>query len=364
MGTQMKIRNLLIPIILVLTLALAGCVHPPDVSFSSAPLSLMDQSSSDIDPMPAYPPEVADIINKVGPAVVAVDAEHLTYDANGCQVIEHVSGSGWILNQNGFIVTNNHVVEGADRATVILESGQTYIAKTIRTDPVDDVAVIDIGSGDLTGMPIGDPAEIRVGDQVIALGNFLGIGIRATHGIISSTHSTFVVNNQESLYNLLETTVPIVHGNSGGPLINMNGEVVGIATAASLNRSGTEIISYAISSGVAGPIIQQLIQNGQVVHAWFGANISSVSELRKMGCELNLDQGAFITQVTADSPAEKNGFKAGDVISRFDEQYITNADDLVEAVRSSKIGQQVNVTYWRDNTEYTDTVTLVQDPRH
>jgi len=129
-----------------------------------------------------------------------------------------------------------------------------------------------------------------------------------------------------------------------------------------LTSAGTEVDGYAISSNTAKPIIQQLIQNGYVTRAWLGANVSSVSELLTLGYQLPVDTGAFVVQVAVGSPAEKSGLKAGDVIVKFDNKDITNAADLVETVRSSKVGQQVNIVYWRDQTENTSVATLIQAP--
>ncbi len=239
MGIQVKIRYL-IPIMLILILILGmGCVGTPNFCFSAASLPIADQASNNIlsSVNPSNSPAIANIINKVRPAVVAIDVELAASNISGHPITEQIAGSGWVLNQDGLIVTNSHVVEGARNVTVTLESGQTYTAKTIRTDPVNDLALIDIGVGNLMSVTMGDSSKIRVGDQVIAIGNALGEEIKATQGIISSTNATFTVDNQETLNNVLETTAPIVHGFSGGPLINMDGEVIGITTGACLNAS-------------------------------------------------------------------------------------------------------------------------------
>ncbi len=287
MGTQYQIRYVLILVLLLSTLStsLAGCVGVPNFTFSSDATCVIDQSSSDI-PNSANttcPLLVADVINRVSPAVVTINAEITNYDSSGCQVTEQLVGSGWILDANGFIVTNNHVVAGAKCVTVTLNNGQNYTAKAVMTDPPDDIAVIDIGESNISGVTMGDSSKIRVGDQVIAIGNVLGEGIKTTWGIISSTNSTFIVDTRETLYNTLETNAPIYYGDSGGPLFNMDGEVIGIITGACLTRYGTEVAGYAISSLIAKPIIQQLIRNGYVDHAWYGQNGSDTSEFPKKG---------------------------------------------------------------------------------
>lgn len=263
MGMRRKSKYL-IPILLLASLILVGCAPAPNFSISLASLPVANQDANDIlDPASStFSPEVIEIINRIRPAVVAIDAEIPTHNISGQPTTEEVAGTGWILNQSGFIVTNSHVVAGAENVSVTLENGQSYAPKIIRTDPVEDLAVLDIGVSNLTGVKMGDSSKVRIGDQVIAIGNALGEQIKATQGIISATNSTFTVDNRETLYNTLETTASIAHGNSGGPLINMDGKVIGIITGACLTRAGVEVMGYAISSDNAAPIIRQLSRDG------------------------------------------------------------------------------------------------------
>jgi serine protease Do len=263
---QQKSRYFLILIILLSASALcAGCVGAPNFSFSSASLPVTAQSWSDILPSAnsTFTPLETEIINKVRPAIVAIDAEFSAGDSSGSQSAGHVIGSGWILDSSSLIVTNSHVVEGATTVSVTLSNGQSYNAKTTKNDSVDDLAVIDIGISNITGIAIGDSSKVKDGDRVIAIGNALTDGIKATQGTISSTNSTFKVDVRETLYNMLETTAPIDYGYSGSPLLNMDGEVIGIITGACMTRYGTEVAGYAISSCIAEPIIQHLSQNDQ-----------------------------------------------------------------------------------------------------
>ena len=303
---------------------------------------------------------VAELVTKVRPSVVAVNTELTVNDIFGRPVSQQLAGTGWILDSKGLIVTNNHVVEGAGVVTVTLDNGQTYPAMTVRTDPVNDLAVIDIGVSPLPAVKMGDSSSMEVGDQVIALGNALGQGIRATQGVISNTDSTMTVDSRETLYNVLQTTAPIDFGNSGGPLVNMNGEVIGITSAAKITRTGTELAGYAISSNIAGPIIQQLAFNGCVTRAWLGVTTSSVGQFQSLGYKLSLDQGALVTKVAANSPAEKGGLRPGDIIVGLDDKSITSTDDLVKGVRSNLVGQAVEINYWRDNQPNTTVITLLE----
>ena len=342
-----KLVHLVIPFTLIIALVLgAGCIISPNLRFSTS----MNQpakpalGNSNI----AYPPEMTEVFAKVRPSVVTVNTEQL-------------AGSGWILSANGLIVTNNHVVEGAKNVTVTLLSGQTFKAGTILTDAIDDLAVIDIGVNDLPAAELGDSSKIRVGDWVVAMGNAQGEGILTTQGKICSIGSTFKAGEKETLYNTLGTNASITYGNSGGPLVNMDGEVIGIVTAAELTRFGTQVAGYAVSSNTAQKVINDLLQRGRVSRAWLGVNGSSVSDLPTGGRTFP-EKGAFLVQVVSESPAGKAGLKAGDIITSFGRKDIYNVGDLVTAVRKAEPGQQVIISYWRDKIENTTDVILLQDP--
>ena len=268
----------------------------------------------------------------------------------GHPITNRLDGTGWIVDSNGLIVTNNHVVAGANSVTVTLQNGKTYLAKTVRTDPIDDLAVIDIGTSNLQALTMGDSSAMTDGDLVVAIGNALGEKIEATQGIISDTGVTFAVDSRETLYNTLETTAQIVHGNSGGPLVNMDGQIIGIISGATLTITGEEVMGYAISINTAKPDIKELVQDGYVTHAWLGATVCSAGDFQTIGQDPAVATGAFIIQIASNSPADKCGLKAGDVIIRFNDKVITTTDDLVQAIRSSDVGQQVALTFWRNET--------------
>ncbi len=260
----MKIRYIFVAIVtLVILVLIPACGTAPKFALSSAQLPVAERISTDLikSAAPPYRPEVADTIKNILPAVVAIDVEIPSYDHSGNPTVEELSGSGWVLNPKGFIVTNNHVVAGAQSISVTLQDGRTYPAKIVGTDPLTDLAVIDIGISNLTGVDFGDSSLTGVGDPVIAIGNADGKEIRTTTGTISSTCSTFAVGNQKTFNNMLETTAPIAYGDSGGPLFNIDGEVIGIITGAEMSWYGMELAGYAISSNNALPAIQKLIQN-------------------------------------------------------------------------------------------------------
>jgi serine protease Do len=270
---RVNIKYFAATIVLILVFILGvGCEYLPSFSFSTSTSTTtpattpppINSTYTLTTTTPTKPPsttslslpDIAAVVAKVKPSVVAITSQITSIFGT-----QNAEGSGWIIDSNGLIVTNNHVVEGAKTVTATLEGGQIYTAKSIRTDPINDLAVIDIGINNLPAATVGDSSELRVGDWVVAIGNALGQGIRATQGIISATGITITVDTGTTLYNLLETTAAINPGNSGGPLVNMRGEVVGI-TSAKLSAVGIEGMGYAISSNTAKPIIEQLIQQG------------------------------------------------------------------------------------------------------
>jgi serine protease Do len=373
---RVNIKYFAATIVLILVFILGvGCEYLPSFSFSTSTSTTtpattpppINSTYTLTTTTPTKPPsttslslpDIAAVVAKVKPSVVAITSQITSIFGT-----QNAEGSGWIIDSNGLIVTNNHVVEGAKTVTATLEGGQIYTAKSIRTDPINDLAVIDIGINNLPAATVGDSSELRVGDWVVAIGNALGQGIRATQGIISATGITITVDTGTTLYNLLETTAAINPGNSGGPLVNMRGEVVGI-TSAKLSAVGIEGMGYAISSNTAKPIIEQLIQQGYATRPLLGVNVSNIAALSQSLIQrynISVDNGAVITQITAGGPADKAGLKVGDVIVSFGGKQISGADDLVQAIRSSKIGQQIEVIYWRGNSTATAYAILIESP--
>jgi serine protease Do len=276
------------------------------------------------------------------------------------------AGSGWIIDKDGLIVTNNHVVEGAESVTVTLADGRTFPAQTVHADAYSDLAVVKIDARNLTALSVGNSSQLRVGDWVVAIGNPLGLGISAKEGIISRLGVSLQDSSGQTLYDLIETSAAINPGNSGGPLVNMAGEVIGI-TSIKIAATGVEGMGYAISMKTAGPIIQSLINPGYVTRPWLGieSELYTVNEWLASRYNLPVDKGALVTQVTADSPADKEaGIKPGDVITGFDDEEITTAEELIQAIYSSQIGQEVKITFWRGKTKtpHTTYATLAKSP--
>jgi serine protease Do len=203
-------------------------------------------------------PVIADVVAAVKPSVVAINTKTTIY-MFGRRITQEGAGSGWIIDSNGIIVTNYHVVEGADTISVTLDDGRTFAVdpNTVAADPVNDLAVLKIDAKNLTAAKVGDSSALRVGDWLVAIGNSLGLGISAKEGIVSRLDVSLTVDDQV-VENLIETSAAINPGNSGGPLVNMNGEVIGI-TSIKVASVGVEGLGYAISINEAMVIIKELI---------------------------------------------------------------------------------------------------------
>jgi serine protease Do len=292
-------------------------------------------------------PTFAAVVEKVKPAVVAVTTDI-------------AKGSGFLIDGNqGYIATNDHVVEGAQEIKVTLDSGETYSAAVVGQDALTDLAVIRINATNLAYISLGNSSSLAVGEWVLAIGNAFGMGLRVTEGIISGLNVTITLSSGEKLYNLIETTAAINPGNSGGPLVNMRGEVVGITSAKIL---GAENMGYAISSNGALPIIEDLIHQGYIIRPYLGVYIQSLDWVTAWLNNLPIDEGALLTQVAPGSPAEAAGLKKGDVVINFHDTEIKTAQALQEAILSCSIGEEVEITYVRGRSTITTHAVLRETP--
>lgn len=307
-------------------------------------------------------PSIADVVALVKPSVVAINTEYTSYDIFNRPFTQQGAGSGWIIDQDGLIVTNNHVVEGADSVTVILADGRDFNAQTVLTDVLSDLAIVKVNASNLPAAKVGNSDALRVGDWVVAIGNSLGMGISATKGIVSAKGISITISEGQTLDDLVQTDAAINPGNSGGPLVNMAGKVIGI-TSVKIAQVGVEGMGYAISSNTARPIIQQLVQKGYVVRPFLGVqNLLTVDQTVTEFYSLSIDQGALIRGVLAGGPADQAGLQAGDVITGFDGQDIADVNELLRVLYSSEVGQEVEITFWRGSSQDTTQVTLAERP--
>lgn len=256
-------------------------------------------------------------------------------------------GSGFIISKDGFIVTNNHVVEGATEVKVVLKDGTEYEAKIYGTDPKTDIALlkIDPKGKDLPVVRLGDSDKLKVGEWVLAIGNPFGLSYTVTAGIVSAKGR---VIGEGPYDDFIQTDASINPGNSGGPLVNMDGEVVGINTAIIKNAQG---IGFAIPINLAKHVIEQLKEHGRVIRGWLGVYIQDVRPSLAKAMKLPVNHGAIVTKVIHKSPAEKAGLKPGDVIIKYNGKEVKDSHQLSILVSSTKPGTKVTLTIIRNGRE-------------
>ena len=297
------------------------------------------------------------------PAVAEIVVGTVTYTFFGQAEPTEQSGSGIIIDKRGYIVTNNHVVDGATSITVSIPDGRTFNATLVGTDPDTDLAVIKINGDNLPTASFGNSSAMQVGEWVLAFGNALALdgGPTVTQGVVSATGRSITEDSGTTLYDLIQTDAAINPGNSGGPLVNLNGEVIGINTAkvASEDVAG---IGFAISSDSAKPIIDELIAQGYVSRPYLGVSLVTDTPAYANYYGLGTDTGALITQVGQNSPAATAGLKAGDVITTIDGKTISTSDDAIKAIRSHSIGDTIQVSYYRGKDLKSASVTLTENP--
>ncbi|WP_031596135.1 Do family serine endopeptidase [Ferrovum myxofaciens] len=257
-------------------------------------------------------------------------------------------GSGFIIRPDGYILTNGHVVQGADEVTVKLLDKREFKAKVIGIDPKTDVALLKIDATGLPTVKAGDPAKARVGEWVVAIGAPFGFESTVTKGIISAKGRSLP---QETLVPFIQTDVPINPGNSGGPLFDMKGEVIGINSQIYSRTGGYMGLSFAIPIDVALQVADELRLHGKVSRGWLGVVIQEVSKELADSFGLPKAEGALVVSVQKGSPAERAGIQPGDIILRFDGKTVNNQTDLPRIVSSVKSGSGVSAVIWRKGAE-------------
>jgi serine protease Do len=253
-------------------------------------------------------------------------------------------GSGMIMDAHGHILTNNHVVAGANKIQVFLADGREYPGKVVGTDPKTDLAVVQIKTDQkLPHVTFGDSDKLKVGDWVVAIGAPRGLDQTVTQGIISAKHRRGILN-PSSYQDYLQTDAAINPGNSGGPLLNLKGQVIGVNSAIISESGGFEGIGFAIPSNIAVHIADELIKNGKVQRGWLGVSIRDLTPALQQSMKLNISQGALIVEVVKGSPADKAGLQKNDVVTAYQGKKIRNASDLQNLVANTSIGQEITLT--------------------
>jgi len=261
-------------------------------------------------------------------------------------------GSGVIVDAtNGYIITNNHVVDDADEITVTLKDKREYVATMIGGDPQTDIAILQIDAGRLREMKLAQPDSTRVGDFVIAIGNAFGLEETVTTGIVSGMGRFLAGGDQ--LQDMIQTDASINPGNSGGALINSKGELIGINTMIISRSGGNNGIGFAVPVRIAKNVMSQLISNGEVRRGRIGVSIRNIDPALQEALGLSTLNGALVNDVTSDSPAEKAGLESGDIIVGFNGDDIRNANDIRNAVGLVQPGSRADLTYLRDGRRRT-----------
>jgi putative serine protease PepD len=278
----------------------------------------------------------------------------VTQGSNGLDAPSgQAQGSGWVYDSAGHIITNEHVVENANSVSVMFWNGKKADARVVGTDPSTDLAVlaVDAPSSLLFPLSVGDSGALQVGDSVVAIGSPFGLEETVTAGIVSALHREMTSPNNFAIDDSIQTDAAINHGNSGGPLLNAQGKVVGVNSQIASDSGGSDGVGFAIPSDTVRSIARQLITNGKAQHAFLGVVLDDGSE-----------NGAHVAQVRGGSPAADAGLRAGDVITQVNGEKVDSSDELRAAINAHKPGDKVSLTYTRNGQSHTAEVTLASRP--
>ena len=338
----------------------------PGEADSSIPLEDLEDkntiSATEIIPLDISPVPIVDLISvsqnedgmttveavrELGPSVVQISTDTVSISLYNRIVPQTGVGSGIIIDKLGNILTNNHVVEGADLVTVTLNDGRSYPATLVGSDNITDLAVIKISAAKLTPAKFGRSSELQVGEDVIAVGHALGLkgGPTVSKGVVSALERTIQIDPQKAMVDLIQTDASINPGNSGGPLANSRGEVIGINTAIIDDSNG---IGFAINIDDAHVVVDQILASGNVLRGFLGITPFNVTDSIREQINLPVADGVVIAGVVSGFPAEKSGLQSEDVIVMLNEDSIENAGDLSKFLLNNPPGSEVEVRFYRN----------------
>jgi S1-C subfamily serine protease len=346
---------------------------PPPAEVVATPLPLTSDQILDIAEQLTI-----SVYERVSPSVVHITSRVIQMDFWGYTYPSEGTGSGFVIDREGHIVTNNHVVEGAESIEVTFFDGDIVDAQVVGTDPLNDLAVIrvDVAADKLQPVDMTYSGPLKVGQRAIAIGNPYGLDWTLTTGVISSLGRPLQVSSSQTIYDAIQTDAAINPGNSGGPLLNSHGQLIGVNTAI---QQGAENIGFAISLETVQRVVPELIERGYYRHPWLGVLGYSLSPEFARQLDLSVERGLLVAQVDDNSPAAQAGIRGatsqiyigrqavyvgGDVISMLDDEPITgNADMLKYLETRTQIGQTVTVTFYRGNEQRSEPVILGEAPR-
>jgi S1-C subfamily serine protease len=327
---------------------------------------------------------IHEIYERAASGVVRVNATSNSTSSSGAPFgTQGVSalGSGFVVDKTGHIVTNYHVVEGADEVTVSFSNRDTVKAEVVGTDPSSDLAVLRVqtAASALTPLPLGNSDNVQVGDPVVAIGNPFGLDRTVTAGIVSALQRLITAPNQFTIDHVIQTDAPINHGNSGGPLINARGQVIGVNTQIETGDSATGNvgIGFSVPSNTVKDVVAQILKTGRVEHAYLGISGQAVTPDVAETYNLPVKTGVLVGSVTSGSGADKGGLKGGarqvvvagdtfvlggDIIVSFDGQQISSIEELRDAVAGHSPGDKVKLVIYRDAHKTSVTITLGRQP--
>lgn len=303
-------------------------------------------------------PSFADLAEKLTPSVVNISSfsQSETENGEGNTPLSESLGSGFIIDGNGYIITNNHVVDKAESISITLSDNTKTEARVIGKDPKTDLALIKIETKrPLNAVKFGDSDKIRVGDWVLAIGNPFGLGSSVTAGIVSAKSRDIESGPYDSF---IQTDASINQGNSGGPMFNLQGEVIGISSAIFSTTGASQGVGFAIPANLAGWVISQLKEHGEVKRGWIGIKIQPNTPEIADSLGISANQGVVVSGVTEQGPAQKAGLQAGDIVLSFNRQPIDNTKNLSRLIAETKIGTPAPIEIWRNGQKQTLTVPI------
>jgi Do/DeqQ family serine protease len=376
----MKSKQLIGSIALIATL-LVGCNRQRQQNFRLATASDAPANNSSTTPAPASAPGVsyADVVTKVAPAVVTIHSSmrvrqpqqfpfmddpffrrffgERTQQAPPAEQTRQALGSGVIVSQDGYIVTNHHVIDGAEQISVDLTDGRSFDAKVVGSDPPSDLAVLKINANKLTVLTLGDSDRARIGDVVLAIGNPLGVGQTVTMGIISAKGRQTGLSNG-SFEDFLQTDAPINQGNSGGALVSTNSELIGINSQILSPSGGSIGLGFAIPSNMARTVMEQLINTGKVRRGQLGIVVLKIPSEQASKLGVTQGPGVVVYQVQSGSAADRAGLRQGDVITALNGTPISDPNTFRNMIAGNAPGTEVTLTLKRGGSEQQVRATL------